>query len=170
MYILAADPGKTGAIVHVQHKPNAPPIFQVWNMPASPAALWDLFDYELDVDQVGFGFIEMVGQFNPTDPAALKRMTANLKLRRCLGQLEMAFIAAGATVQKVVTPKTWQSWLYPGLPEGQAASTERKKLIHGAVMQRISKAQYGNFTKITQKAADAFAIALYGMHHCPEWR
>lgn len=172
MYILGIDPGANGAIALATYNSEMGAIYQYYKMPSGPAGLHELFVEHIDpICGPGYAYVEKVGGFNPRSEPHL--VTANLKLREHLGEINACLICHGVSIQKVVTANTWQNFVAPGMPSGRDSAAKRKSDVYEAVLAKVPHNRCAFVAKgerIPKYAADAFGILLYGMHHCPDWR
>lgn len=176
MYVLGIDPGVTGAIVRAYPNSEGQPVFDQWKMPTVPHGLLDWFD-EYHMPGPGYAYVEFVGGFHvqPNSPMpvlqnAVKRVSANLKLREGLGGIIAVVAAEGLSMDKPVTPTKWMNWLAPGRPKGKDNDAKRKTHIHEIVCRRVPVSSVNNQKKIYKYAADAYGLALYGIEHCKHWK
>lgn len=172
MYMLGIDPGATGAVALATYNSNMGAIYQFWKLPTGAAGLHELLVEHIDpICGPGFAYVEKVGGFNPRSEPHL--VLPNLRLREAMGVIRACLICHGISLQKEVTPNTWQNYVAPGMPSGRESASKRKDAVHQAVLGMVPHnrcAFTAKAERIPKYAADAFGILLYGMHHCAEWR
>lgn len=154
--VIAVDPGNAGAFAWRDGSGTR----HVRNMPDTPRGIIELIrEIEDDVDEHGVirpasdfvVYLEDVGRGIPGQSSS-----ATATFARHNGHLEMAFIAEGIRIEKVL-PNRWMSSLGIGKAKDCTSKNEWKNRL-----KRKAEDLYPQF-KVTLKNADALLILDYGI-------